>query len=109
MMLRLLRWLLMLAATLALWVAGTHLPPYQVRPLGWECLTCEQQRIVTLVATQGLSSKEIAREMGVSENAVKKALTRVYGKLNIGAWASHKRPVLIRWAWGAAPDWEVSE
>ena len=104
-MTRFLRWLLTLAAIVALWVAGTPYPPYQLRALAWERLTDEERRVVEAVARRGLSNKEAADALDTTAVRVRKVLSRLYDRLGIDA--CHKRPVLARWAWSVSPDWEV--
>ena len=45
-------------------------------------LTPREDQIVTLI-TEGLSNREIATELNVKENTVKKSLLRIYDKLGV--------------------------
>ncbi len=49
---------------------------------GRALLTAREEQVVTLVA-EGLGNRQIARELKVSENTVKKALLRIFDKLGI--------------------------
>ena len=49
---------------------------------GDDLLTEREQQVVALVA-EGISNREIARELAVTENTVKKALLRIYDKLGV--------------------------
>jgi DNA-binding NarL/FixJ family response regulator len=43
----------------------------------------EREKLVSKMIANGLANKEIAREMGVSINTVKKHLKNIYGKCNV--------------------------
>jgi DNA-binding NarL/FixJ family response regulator len=47
-----------------------------------QALTARQRQLVELVA-EGLGNREIARQMNVSENTVKKALLRIFDKIGV--------------------------
>ena len=53
-----------------------------VNAKGKDLLTSRQRQLVELVA-EGLGNREIARQMNVSENTVKKALLRVFDKIGV--------------------------
>ena len=49
---------------------------------GEDLLTQREQQVVALVA-EGISNREIARQLAITENTVKKALLRIYDKLGV--------------------------
>ena len=49
---------------------------------GRQMLTPREEQVVTLVA-EGLSNRDTARELGLSEHTVNKYLFRIFGKLGI--------------------------
>jgi DNA-binding NarL/FixJ family response regulator len=53
-----------------------------VNAKGKDLLTARQRQLVELVA-EGLGNREIARQMNVSENTVKKALLRIFDKIGV--------------------------
>lgn len=59
-----------------------------------------QRRVVVLVASRGLSNKEIASELGIATGTVRQVLTAIYQRLGITA-----RPALVMWAW-RQPGWQ---
>lgn len=76
-----------------IWASSRHLgylldsvcqtPTLQVlTSSGEKLLTCREEQVVALVA-DGLSNRNIASEMGLSEHTVKKYLFRVFEKLGI--------------------------
>jgi len=63
----------------------THVPSLRVvNAAGDELLTTREEQVVALVA-DGLSNREIAKELGLSEHTVKKYLFRVFDKLGISS------------------------
>lgn len=58
----------------------------------WSILTLREREVVAWIA-QGMTNKEIARELGVSEKTVKAHLSHVFSKLNV-----NRRAHLIRQA-----------
>jgi DNA-binding NarL/FixJ family response regulator len=53
-----------------------------VNARGENLLTTREDQIVDLVA-EGIANREIAQELGIKENTVKKSLLRIYDKLGI--------------------------
>jgi DNA-binding NarL/FixJ family response regulator len=53
-----------------------------VNAKGKDLLTTRQRQLVELVA-EGLGNREIARQMNVSENTVKKAMLRIFDKIGV--------------------------
>ena len=51
---------------------------------GLKLLTPREEQVVALVAN-GLSNREIAQELGLSEHTVKKYLFRIFDKLGISS------------------------
>lgn len=51
-------------------------------PVGQACLRLVRNRVVALVA-EDLSNREVAQELGLSENTIKKYLFRIFDKLGI--------------------------
>ena len=63
----------------------THVPSLRVvNSAGDELLTTREEQVVALVA-EGLSNREIAKELGLSEHTIKKYLFRVFDKLGISS------------------------
>jgi DNA-binding NarL/FixJ family response regulator len=56
----------------------------------------DRQREVTLLVAEGLSNKEIARRLEISEGTVRVHLQDIYSKLGI-----HNRTQLAALVWGA--------
>jgi DNA-binding NarL/FixJ family response regulator len=59
--------------------SGKRLPDAEAR---LAALSPQERRVVTLLA-DGLTNKEIARQLGLSDNTVKNYLVGVYGKLGV--------------------------
>jgi DNA-binding NarL/FixJ family response regulator len=51
---------------------------------GWQLLTPREEQVVALVA-EGLSNRETARELKISEHTVKKYLFRIFDKLGVSS------------------------
>jgi DNA-binding NarL/FixJ family response regulator len=65
--------------------AITHVPTLRVvNAQGGGLLTAREEQVVALVA-DGLSNREIAHELGLSEHTIKKYLFRVFDKLGISS------------------------
>ncbi len=63
----------------------THVPSLRVvNAFGVKLLTPREEQVVALVA-DGLSNREIARELDLSEHTVKKYLFRIFDKLGISS------------------------
>ena len=63
----------------------THVPTLRVvNAQGSGLLTAREEQVVALVA-DGLSNREIAHELGLSEHTIKKYLFRVFDKLGISS------------------------
>ena len=63
----------------------THVPSLRVvNSVGHELLTTREEQVVALVA-DGLSNREIATELALSEHTIKKYLFRVFDKLGISS------------------------
>lgn len=77
-----------------------------VNALGLKLLTPREEQVVALVA-DGLSNREAARELGLSENTVKKYLFHIFDKLGISSRVelvlfavSHGEPREAEWVAG---------
>jgi DNA-binding NarL/FixJ family response regulator len=57
-------------------------PARLINSRGQVLLTPREEQTVSLV-TEGLNNREIARELNLKENTVKKSLLRIYDKLGI--------------------------
>ena len=65
--------------------AVTHVPTLRVvNAQGTGLLSAREEQVVALVA-DGLSNREIAQELGLSEHTIKKYLFRVFDKLGISS------------------------
>jgi DNA-binding NarL/FixJ family response regulator len=63
----------------------THVPSLRtVNALGLKLLTPREEQVVALIA-DGLSNREAARELGLSENTIKKYLFRIFDKLGVSS------------------------
>jgi DNA-binding NarL/FixJ family response regulator len=63
----------------------THVPSLRtVNSKGMKLLTPREEQVVALVA-DGLSNRETARELSLSENTIKKYLFRIFDKLGISS------------------------
>ncbi|WP_423203095.1 response regulator transcription factor [Krasilnikovia cinnamomea] len=60
---------------------------------GWAGLTARERQVVEQLGT-GVSDREIARALAVSEHTVHKHLQHVYGKLGVGSRAEVLAAVL---------------
>jgi DNA-binding NarL/FixJ family response regulator len=76
-----------------LWVNTEHLgymiealksasPTRVIGARGEDLLTPREQQVVSLV-TEGIGNREIAQQLGVKENTVKKSLLRIYDKIGV--------------------------
>ena len=84
-------------------------------------LTPREEQVVNLVA-EGIGNREIAQQLGIRENTVKKSLLRIYDKLGVsnrvelvlyalthrGAERAHTAPQTAAPACGSNPRLEVS-
>jgi DNA-binding NarL/FixJ family response regulator len=73
-----------------------------VNASGFKLLTPREEQVVALVA-DGLSNREIAEELGLSEHTVKKYLFRIFDKLGI---SSRVELVLYAFSHGGAREAE---
>lgn len=63
----------------------THVPSLRtVNAMGLKLLTPREEQVVALVA-DGLSNREVARELSLSENTIKKYLFHIFDKLGISS------------------------
>jgi DNA-binding NarL/FixJ family response regulator len=63
----------------------THVPSLRaVNACGHNLLTGREEQVVALVA-DGLSNREIAREVGLSQHTIKKYLFRIFDKVGISS------------------------
>src|ERR1700734_495130 len=77
---------------------------------GHQLLTPREEQVVALVA-EGLSNRETARELDLSEHTVKKYLFRIFDKLGISSRVelvlyavNHGDPLPAEWLAGASPS-----
>jgi DNA-binding NarL/FixJ family response regulator len=61
---------------------GSTLPGRVVNAKGERLLTAREDQIVSLVA-EGMGNRDIADQLGIKENTVKKSLMRIYDKLGM--------------------------
>ena len=61
---------------------GSTLPGHVVNAKGERLLTAREDQIVSLVA-EGMGNRDIADQLGIKENTVKKSLMRIYDKLGM--------------------------
>jgi DNA-binding CsgD family transcriptional regulator len=76
-------------------LAALDAQPVKPEPVGQ--LTAREREILRLVAS-GMSNREIAAELVVTERTVGTHLRRVYGKLGV-----HGRRAAAAWAWSTLP------
>jgi two-component system nitrate/nitrite response regulator NarL len=57
--------------------------PKKMRPVDQNLLLTERERQIILVLAEGITNKEIARRLGLTEGTVKVHLHRIYRKLGI--------------------------
>jgi DNA-binding NarL/FixJ family response regulator len=63
----------------------THVPSLRVvNSHGFKLLTPREEQVVALVA-DGLSNRHVARELGLSENTIKKYLFRIFDKVGVSS------------------------
>ena len=81
-----------------------------VNAMGLKLLTPREEQVVALVA-DGLSNREAARELSLSENTVKKYLFHIFDKLGISSRVelvlfavSHGEPREAEWVAGQQPN-----
>jgi DNA-binding NarL/FixJ family response regulator len=68
-----------------LWEAVSQVPSLRtVNASGMKLLTPREEQVVALVA-DGLSNREVARELNLSEHTIKKYLFRIFDKLGISS------------------------
>jgi DNA-binding CsgD family transcriptional regulator len=61
---------------------GSTLPGHVVNAKGERLLTAREDQTVSLVA-EGMGNRDIADQLGIKENTVKKSLMRIYDKLGM--------------------------
>jgi DNA-binding NarL/FixJ family response regulator len=61
---------------------ATATPTRLINAKGEDLLTDREEQLVACVA-EGISNREIAEQLGIKENTVKKALLRIYDKLGV--------------------------
>jgi DNA-binding NarL/FixJ family response regulator len=86
-----------------------------VNSRGGEMLTPREEQVVALVA-EGLSNRETARELNLSEHTIKKYLFRIFDKLGISSRVelvlyavNHGDPLPAEWLAGVSrppPDYQ---
>ncbi len=63
---------------------GSTLPRHVVNAKGERLLTAREDQTVSLVA-EGMGNRDIADQLGIKENTVKKSLMRIYDKLGMSS------------------------
>ncbi len=61
----------------------THVPSLRVLNAGGEHLLTQREEQVVALVSDGLSNREIARELNLSEHTIKKYLFRIFDKLGV--------------------------
>lgn len=77
----------LVAVVVGMWVArdsARQAPVAEPDPVGVTAGLTPRERQVLVLLDGGLTNKELAAQLGVSENTVKRHLANLYGKLGVG-------------------------